>query len=237
MFSAGRECPAQYRNWEAGQVTLPLYGTLPINSAPLIDSIAAGQEKATSFCRFYSCSMQYIGQQIQQMDSGQAAFIKKFENSFAATFLQSWMEERHGSLDAGDEWKTFFSAKDIRPWQLILLGVNAHVNCNIWEALVMCSNQEELKKYGNTFLALQRSMAKVYRRFYDSALLQSPRLRFMHGASLGLSGKFGEWLVYKWRKRNLNLALLYYSNPPRFKRRLAVVNKRKIQIDRKILKA
>jgi hypothetical protein len=116
------------------------------------------------------------------------------------------------------------------------MGVNAHVNCNIWESLVDNFSFTEIKKYRHDILGVQRSIARIYSPLFDSWKLQSKRLRIYNSITLGLLKISGERLVYKWRRRNVKLAILYYKNPTRFIKKHSSVYKKKDRIDNRIMK-
>ncbi|MEO5781809.1 MAG: hypothetical protein ABIQ07_00975, partial [Ginsengibacter sp.] len=94
-----------------------------------------------------------------------------------------------------------------------LLGVNAHVNVNIWQALVTNFSEEDIRRYKKQMLAMQSSVTKVYDQFFDTLLANNSYLKFINTFTFGIAKKFGERMFYKWRSRNVKLAIMYYRNP------------------------
>lgn len=201
-----------------------------------VDSIAHSNTLSSPFCKVYYNSMKNIEYQIKNFDPGAKAFIQKFETGFADYFLRAFVNEKNKDISASPEWKFFFSNPNAKPWQLVLLGVNAHTNVNIWQALVSNFSEEDIRRYKKQMLAMQSSIAKVYDQFFDTLLANNSYVRFINTFTFGVAKKFGERIVYKWRRRNVNLAIMYYHNPERFTRRLAIVKRKKEKIDQRILR-
>jgi hypothetical protein len=200
-----------------------------------IDSIAHTNTLASHFCKAYSKSMQNIETQIQNINSGAKAFIQKFETGFANYFLTPYYSFQNGNALTGSVWKCYYSSKNAKPWQLVLLGVNAHINGDFWHVLVDNFSEPEIRHYKKEMLTLQPSIVKVYDDVFDTIRSESSYLRFINFVTFGSAKKFGERVFYKWRKRSINLAIMYYQNPQKFKRKLVIVNRKKQNIDKQIL--
>ena len=206
------------------------------NSIQRIDSIALTSGTERHFCKIYSQTMGEVAVQMQKIDSGSRAFIEKFEIGFADYFLKAWADEKNNNLSDESGWKCFFSNPGAKPWQIVLLGVNAHTNIDIWQTLVYNFSKEEVMQYNKKMLSMQTSVTKVYQQLFRSMKAESGYLRFINTVTLGLAKKFGEEVIYKWRRRNVELAILYYHNKKRFTRKLAQVNRKKQKNDQRILR-
>ena len=64
---------------------------------------------------------------------------------------------------------------------------------------------------------------------------ESAYLRFINGFTKGSAKLYGEWLIYNWRVRQINLAILSFENPEKFRKKLKVVDRKRLKIDRAIL--
>lgn len=201
-----------------------------------IDSIAHTNTIPGYFCKVYNKSMQNITSQIQYMNSGTRAFIQKFEIGFAGYFLIPYYANTNGDALIGSVWKCYYSNGNAKQWQYVLLGVNAHINGDFWHVLVDNFSEREIRFYKKDILATQPSIVKVYDDVFDTIKSQSSYLRFINFLTFGSVKKFGERTFFKWRKRAVNLAIMYYHDPEKFKRRLAIVNRKKENIDRQILR-
>ncbi len=173
---------------------------------------------------------------MQTADSGANIFIKQFESVYAGYFLNACMEEKSGKFSPASVWQLYFSSSDALSWQMVLLGVNAHINGEMWRALVENFSENDILRYKRQFLVLQQSVAKLYNPFFDTIMVQNNYLRFINGFTKGLARKFGERVVYKWRRRQLQLAILFYHAPEKFRKRQAMINRKKQRVDQLILR-
>ena len=201
-----------------------------------VDSISHTNSQGNHFARIYTASMSNIGNQLMDMDSGAQAFIKRFEISFIGYFLEAADEfEKKAELPPESIWNSYFSHPSAQPWQLTLIGVNAHINGDIWKGLVKNFSEPEIRQYKKNLLSFQRSISKAFQPFFDDLLMQSSYLRFMNGFTKGSAKLYGEWLIYNWRLRQINLAILYYQDPKKFKKRMKQVDRKMHKIDKAIL--
>lgn len=79
------------------------------------------------------------------------------------------------------------------------------------------------------------AVAKVYYQFFDTLRSHNSYLRFINSFTLGIAKKFGERIVFKWRRRSVNMAIMFYKDEEKFKRKLALVNKKRQKINQRIL--
>ena len=212
------------------------YNQAQLNPVQQVDSIAHTMGIASHFARAYSQLMENIGIQIQTADSGANIFIKQFESVYAGYFLNACMDEKSGNFSPASVWHLYFSRSDALSWQLVLLGVNAHINGEMWRALVENFSENDILRYKRQFLVLQQSVAKLYNPFFDTIMVQNNYLRFINGFTKGLARKFGERVVYKWRRRQVQLAILFYHAPEKFRKRQAMINRKKQRVDQLILR-
>ncbi|MFI5132102.1 MAG: DUF5995 family protein [Chitinophagales bacterium] len=201
-----------------------------------VDSISHTNSQGSHFARIYTESMRNIGDQMTAMDSGAQNFIKKFEISFIGYFLEANNEfGTKGQLPAESVWNFYYSHPGAQPWQLMLIGVNAHVNGDIWKGLVKNFSVAEIMQYKKTLLSFQSSISKAFQPLFDDILMQSAYLRFINGFTNGSAKLYGEWLIYNWRLRQINLAILYFEDNEKFKKKLRAIDKKRQKIDKAII--
>ena len=201
-----------------------------------VDSLSHTAGIANDFARIYTASMKNINIQLKDMDSIAQTFIKKFEISFIGYFLDACVEfEKNGRLSQEAVWNCYFSHPNARPWQLTLIGVNAHINGDIWKGLVKNFSAEEISRYKKNLLSFQTSISKAFQPFFDDLMTQSSYLRFINGFTKGSAKWYGEWLIYNWRLRQIDLAILYFHDKEKFRKKLAIVDRKRHKIDRVIL--
>lgn len=200
-----------------------------------VDSISHTPGIASHFAKIYTASMGNINVQLQGLDSGAQAFVKKFEISFIGYFLEA-CDEYNSGQKVGPVWNFYFSHPEAEPWQLTMIGVNAHINGDIWKGLVKNFSEEEIRKYKKNLLSFQSSISRAFQPFFEELLEESSYLRFVDNFTKGMARRYGEWLIYNWRLRQIDMATLYYTDHEKFKKRFATIDKKKQHIDERILK-
>jgi len=200
-----------------------------------VDSVSRTSAAASHFAWIYKHVMQNVEAQMRGKDSSAAAFIRQFEIAFARYFLRACEEDRDRVIRPASEWYTLFSNPGAHSLALTIMGISAHTNGDMWQTLVSNFPENTIRQHKKVFLACQASIVKVYNPFFDSIAAQSWYLNLMKKLSLGLVRNVGERIIYKWRLRQVNLALLYYHDHNRFLKRLAVIQRKKEQIDRLLL--
>ncbi len=200
-----------------------------------VDSISHTKAASSHFAWIYCKVMANLDLQLREMDSLDADFILKFEIAFADYFLQACIDDKNGKLSASSPWKNLFSNSSAHSLKLTIMGISAHVNGDIWQAFVNNFSGEEIRLHKKAFLNCQSSVSKVYNSFFDSVAAQSWYLQFMRAFTKGLVKNLGERIIYKWRRRQVNLAIMYFQDHERFKKRLQAVNRKKETTDQLIL--
>jgi Family of unknown function (DUF5995) len=211
-------------------------GTAKNNTIQQVDSISHSECAANHFSAIYIETMNAIEQKIEPMNKSAQTFIREFEISFANYFLDACYDNRDGKLSPASGWKCFFTHAHFQPWQLIIFGANAHINTDMWQALVNNFSEDEIRQNKKQLLSVQSAIAKVYHPFFEQVMDQSSYLRFMNSFTKGFAKFYAKELIYKWRRRNVHLAILFYHNPQKFKRKLAIVKRKKQRIDEIVLR-
>lgn len=197
-----------------------------------IDSVSRGNDASAPFGAIYSSVMKEIDRQLLSFEPEAADFIRKFERTFAGYFLDACAANQAGTLLPSSAWYNMFSHPTLDPIRLGVMGINTHVNADIWKALVTRFDAAEIRRHRKAFISCQRSIARIYSPLFEVVAQKSWYVRFMRALTLGGVKKLGELILYKWRVRQDQLALLYYKNPERFRRKLARVSRQKEKTDR-----
>jgi hypothetical protein len=208
----------------------PLYSLKEIES---LDSIAKSFSGGSCFATLYMETMQQIELQIHKMPPEEIQQIRKLEISFANLFL----EECHRFKDSNrvnETWRPYFTGRNLSSLQYRLFGINAHINGDLWQALVQSFSYDELKKNSNTVFLFHKSLINIYHQVYREAVSESKRVKTLHILTAGLDKTYGRFLLRKWRKRQLKIAMLKYTDSEKFQKKLKLVEKKKNKLDRMI---
>jgi cell division protein FtsB len=198
-----------------------------------VDSIAQTKSTASIFAALYIKTMLEIEEQLKQMDTVTIRQIRKLEINFAEYFLKA-CREFYNSSKTGETWNAYFTITNLSTVQLKLLGINAHINGDLWQALKDSFSETEIKGISKTVFLFHQSLLYIYKEVYREAVAENRKIKTLHILSLGLSQKYGKHLLSKWRKRQLKLASLYYFNQERFDTKKSRTEKKKIRIDNMI---
>lgn len=162
-------------------------------------------------------------------------FMERMETTFASYFFYSANAFNTGSAVA-PAWKTYYADTTLSALQYQLLGINAHINGDIWQALVNAFSEDELQNNRKNYFHFQKELVSQYRGFYDRSIRTNLTTRLLHKGSLGLSKWYGNWMLKRWRKRQWKLAILYYNDQEHFQKRLQKLTRKMDQINDIILR-
>jgi hypothetical protein len=199
-----------------------------------VDSIALTKSTASFFAKLYSKTMVQIEEQLTEMDTATISQIRKLEINFSNYFLKACNKYKDsGHTDSA--WKSYFETSGISPLQLKLLGINAHINGDLWRALRDSYSIYEIQNISKTVFLFHQSLLKIYNDVYHEAIAESWKVKTLDLLSLGLSEKYGKHLLRKWRKRQIKLATLYYFKQNRFEQKRKRTERKKTRIDNLII--
>lgn len=162
-------------------------------------------------------------------------FIQRLETRFAGFFFRSTEAYAHKAT-IPDEWKAYFADSSLSPLQYKLLGINAHINGDIWQALTAEFSLKEIQEGRKSYFEFQKGLAAEYRKFYDESFNSSAKIRLLHSATIGMDNMYGRLMMARWRKRQLLLAVLYYTNRDKFIVKLKKLHEKMRHIDRMIVR-
>ncbi len=191
----------------------PLPGEQPLY---ILDSLRKTTGTARFFAeRYYNTTRKAILFATRRKPSEQA-FLNRFEEQFTGLFLDAVRKSTAGENVTG-VWSDYFRSDTLHPLRLQLLGINAHINGDIWKALVASCDPAELQRNKRCYFAFNRYLKKEFDEFYEEAADADIRLAVIREISPGLSTKAGHRLLIHWRKRQFKLARLHDTDPVRFR--------------------
>jgi hypothetical protein len=191
----------------------------PTYNAPLLNTLATianTNTTAAHFAKLYYKAIEITNLHLHQQTPNEQAFIIKFEAAFAPLFFQSY-DNYLNQKTQNSVWNTYYQHNNLNDLQYKFIGMNAHINGDMANALVTAHTYDSLLKYKSNLLKYQSH----FNMFFDSlyyTTLQYKKVKAIHLASLGFIKNIGKNMVYKWRKRAVNMALLWYKNPKKYNR-------------------
>jgi hypothetical protein len=160
-------------------------------------------------------------------------FIRRMETRFAGLFFRA-VNAYSQKENIPSVWYDYFR-DSLSPVQYRLLGINAHINGDIWQALTREFNLQELLDHKKTYYRFQKGLARVYRDFYNESVQSHTKTRVLNNVSLGVSKWYGKELLRKWRKRQLHLAILHFTDQTRFQKELEKTERKRKAINQLII--
>ncbi len=198
----------------------------PKYNANLLDTlhqIAATNTPAKYFAQLYYNAITATNTYAATKPDSVRNFIFGFESLFAPTFFTSYQNYIHHQPQVAG-WQQYYADTSLNELQYYFMGMNAHINGDMWLALKDKYNYDTLKKYRMALLSFQKTL----NGFFDSIYVTSgkyKKIQRLHILTLGTDKMIGRQMILHWRKRQEQLALLFYSNPGKCTRKLRHVNK------------
>lgn len=200
-----------------------------------LDSISRSSSVARHFASLYFETTVLSIDFFATADPAVKNFIERLENNFAGFFFRS-ADAHLSKTDIPVVWQSYFRDSALSPLQYKLLGINAHINGDIWQALTSEFSVEELKENRMTYLRFQKGLQKQYQRFYNEYVSSNLKTGLVNNTTLGLSRVYGKMMLSRWRKRQLRLAILYHTDKVKFEDALNSLNKKREELNRLILR-
>lgn len=204
----------------AGKLT----GAQPVYNKPLLDSLQLlrqGNSPARHFAALYYQAVEITNKRLALQPDSVKNFVCGFEAAFGPIFLHA-RQDNTGDTNA---WKYYYADTAYNLLQYQFIGMNVHINGDMWLALKGRYNYDTLKKYKRPLLKFQRAL----NTFFDSMYVTTRKFRklqSLHYLTLGLDKPLGRLIIYHWRKKQVQLAMLYYRNPCKWRRKLTQSQRR-----------
>jgi Family of unknown function (DUF5995) len=198
-----------------------------------LDSLSQQKNSTSHFAKLYAETFTNTILYFQNEDKSRKVLANRFETSLASFFFKAaaMADKNTGS------WQTYFADTTHSPFQYQLLGINAHINGDIWQALTKEFTLNELREFKPIYLSfLKKGMVRQYNDFYMHTALAVPKVRLLHFVSLGLSKNYGRLKLVAWGKRQLRLGLLNQTNPAKFARKQKSLNRKTMRLNQLILR-
>lgn len=194
----------------------------PGDMAPLLqklDSVRNSLSISRHFAGIYFETTIHAVHFFSEADIKTQSLMERMEKRFADYFFRSAdAHESRGAIPA--EWKAYYQDTTASSLRYVLYGINAHINGDIWQALTAEFTAEEIKTIKEPYFLYYRELLKEYENVYEAALTSNPRIRLLHQLSFGFDKFYGKIMLHRWRKRQMQLADLYFNDRLLFERKL-----------------
>ena len=173
-----------------------------------LDSLSKSSSPASHFGILHAVFLRSIEDRLQPEDSTMQQLFRRFVKAFTQFYLDANTSYQNREEISVKSWKAYFSDSDLQPIQYKLLGVNAHVNSDLWQVFTTSFSKEELRNFKGQFLLYKAPLNKVYKQVYREAVRSNKNLRLYSILTLGMYKYVGNYYLFKWRKRQIRLAML-----------------------------
>ncbi len=205
----------------------------PKYNAPLLDTlqqIAQTNTPAKHFAALYYRAIEKTNKYAGTKPDNVKEFIFGFESRFAPVFFRSYHDfVNHQPLPFS--WQRYYADTGLNELQYQFMGMNAHINGDMWVALKEKYCYDTLKKYRQPLLKFQKALNS----FFDSIYIATgkyKKIRRLHYLTLGFDKFIGRQMILHWRKRQQQMALLFYSDPKKAGRKLKHINSSMARYDK-----
>lgn len=205
----------------------------PRYNAALLDTlveISKSPTPARYFAKLYFNAIETTNQYISTKPDSVKKFICGFESSFAPAFFRSYnnyINRREQEIG----WREYYKDTSLNRLQYEFIGMNAHVNADMAIALHNTYDYDTLKKYKKQIIRFQHVLNKYFDSIYNTTGAY-PKIKKLHLFTLGLDRSAGKKMILSWRKRQVRLALLYFTNPDKYKSNMYRLQKKRARWNR-----
>lgn len=199
--------------------SVELFAQQKYNAALLdtLQQIAGTNTLSKHFAQLYYRAIEATNRYSAKQTENIRRFIFGFESSFAPAFFRSY-QDLVTSKPQIFNWQPYYADSTFNPLQYEFIGMNAHINGDMWQALKERYDFDTLEKYRKPLIKFQKAL----NTFFDSIYVttgQYKKLKRLHLLTLGLDKVIGRKMLLHWRKRQVQLALLFYSDPKKCERK------------------
>lgn len=145
-------------------------------------------------------------------------FMQRLEVRFGNYFFDAVNSYESGK-SVSSVWATYYADSSLSELQYLLLGINAHINGDIWKALTTEFSLKEIETNKQEYFRYYEGLKKIYTDVYHTALDSEKKFRLLHQLSFGLDKWYGRMMLHRWRKRQMRLAILFFTNPKKFEKK------------------
>lgn len=192
-----------------------------------LDSISASPSVSAYFADLYFVTMVNAIRFFEEVHDSSRLCIRRMQAGFAGYFFtaaDSFAQQKN----IPPEWQRYYADTSNTDLRHVLMGINAHINADVWQVLAQSFSYEELKRIRPMYFSYYHGLLEIYGEVYDAAYKVNGKLRFVHAVSLGLDKWYGKKLLRRWLKRQMDIACLFHHDQKKFQKKLKKL-KRKVK--------
>ncbi len=191
----------------------------PRYNAALLDTlqiIAGTQTPAKHFAALYYQAIEITNKYADKQPDSVKRFIFGFEASFAPVFFTSYKNCINHTPQI-PAWQQYYADTAMNELQYKFMGMNAHINGDMCRALRDTYAYDTLRKYRRQLLKFQEALNSFFDSIYNNSG-KFKKLNRLHFLTMGIDRIIGKKMVLHWRKKQVQMAILYYTSPVRYER-------------------
>ncbi|HQR92286.1 MAG: hypothetical protein B7Y15_06975 [Bacteroidetes bacterium 24-39-8] len=196
-------------------------------------SIEKGNRVSKHFAGLYRQTVLITNAFASAQNPAAQDFTIRLDDAFIPIFFQA-----HDAYLKGKEipanWKAYYQSDSLNSLQYQFLGMNAHINGDLHLALIQQFGYDTIKAHKKALMSFQKVLNTIVDSVYEQTKAY-PELKIFHDLTLGTNRIMAREMVRHWRRRQINLALLYYHKPKKYKRRYKHVQSLKAKWDQAVL--
>lgn len=199
-----------------------------------LDSVQRSSSVSRHFAELYFKVTAGAIDYFSKEDESVQDFMQRLELRFADYFFTA-AGLFNQKKEIPPSWKTYYADTSRSSLQYFLLGANAHINGDIWQTLTNEFSLPELKKYKKYYYRFNRKLKPILLGVYNSAFESVSKIRLLHTITLGLDKQYSKQMLIRWRKRQMKLSILWFTDKYQFEKKLMSLKKKMLQLDKLIL--
>lgn len=200
-----------------------------------LDSFQQSSSVSRHFGELYftvtKTAVDYFSHENEQVQN----FMQRLEQRFAGYFFTAAQLYRE-KKEIPAAWKMYYADTGRSSLQYYLLGANAHINGDIWQALTNEFSLAELIRVKKYYYRYYQKLKPVLLEIYNKAFEAFSKVRFLHNITLGLDKQYCKQMLIRWRKRQMRISMLWFTDKKKFEKKLAGLQKKMMQFDKLILR-
>ncbi|MET0461894.1 MAG: DUF5995 family protein [Chitinophagaceae bacterium] len=215
--------------------SLPQVSPEEIRILKKLDSLSTSTSPAAPFAGLYFTTMVNALQFFEKADDSSRTCIRILQARFTRSFFDA-ADSFAAKKKIPAAWEAYYADTSASVIRHVLFGINAHINGDIWQALITSFTSQDLMRIRPLYFSYYHSLLNVYDQVYDEVYRASSTLRFLHSATLGIDKWYGKKLLHRWLSRQMELACLYYSHPDRFSKKQKQLHRKMRRLNRAIVR-